>query len=218
MLSNENIVPVETLIPGILTDELTDLEEYLQNEETYKRKFRHCGSDLLEFYSKNLDMFGYLMLEDGVIPFENQVVVDLGAGSSPYGYIAAKNLGAKAYVAVEPFHTMDLVYNMGRTKWFKEERMCEEKEDIPFSIVAEDMLSFLKRIPENSVSCLCAGIDVWVIRNGNYLLDVGKEISRTTHEKGSYLNLGSNIIPKTLTKIYPTEERLFDDDGVYKKI
>jgi len=218
-MDESNLFPVQELISGMNVQGMIDLEEYIKNEHLHRRKFEQCGRNLLAFFSKTLDVYGHMMLKDGIIPFENQIVVDLGAGTSFYGYYAAKALGAKAYVAVEPFFIDELYYNLHCAEKFKNKIMHDDgKKDIPVSMVPEDMLSFLRRVPANSISSLCAGIDWCVIDNSNYLRNVEKEILRTIDENGSYLNLGSDIIPNKLTKIYPTEDSISREDGVYKKI
>ena len=90
------------------------------------------------------------------------------------------------------------------------------KEKIPASIVPEDMLSFLKRLPDNSISILCSGIDYFIITH-DYGYQVKEEISRVLDPNGALLNYSSEIVPSSLIKIHPKEIDFFHKTGLYKK-
>ena len=72
--------------------------------------------------------------------------------------------------------------------------------NMPTNLVAEDILTFLKRIPESSVSILACGIDRSIISENKYANQIEKEIDRVLSNKGAYLGLCSRFNPKSLIK------------------
>ncbi len=84
---------------------------------------------------------------------------------------------------------------------FGEEAM-HEYNGTPISIIQEDMLNFLKRLPDNSVSILCSGIDTIVIPDAKYREDVEKEIERVLDPSGAYIgeNCGGHIETENLQR------------------
>ncbi len=123
--------------------------------------------------------------------FRNQIVVDLGAGESYYLHNLASILGAKAYVGVEKYHANTLKENIGRSTPETIERDFDRGpanvEPIPAAIESEDMLSFLRRLPDNSVSIFASGIDRNIICDNEYLQAVRDEIARVLHPEGAYI-------------------------------
>ena len=76
--------------------------------------------------------------------FEGKVVVDIAAGDNPYGYLIADLAGAKAYVAVEPFRTRDLFFELYYLLQREENpRLRHELNGTPLAIIQDDMLGFL---------------------------------------------------------------------------
>ena len=125
--------------------------------------------------------------------WENQIIVDLGAGSSKHGLMLADVFKAKAYIGVEPFFYNQLERNLGfmNTK-------------IPCAVEREHMRSFLRRLPDDSVSVFVSGIDDAIVDNDDYLTEVASEITRVLHPKGLFLSHGSNVcaegfIPESLS-------------------
>ena len=94
---------------------------------------------------------------------------------------------------VEPFFTEGIVWNLkedfhGGFDEIKE--MGPEK--IPSAVVPEDMLSFLKRLPDDSVSVMCSGIDECILKPA-YANEVRKETLRVLSPDGGLLNFASII-------------------------
>ncbi|MBI3420900.1 MAG: hypothetical protein HY006_02450 [Candidatus Sungbacteria bacterium] len=130
---------------------------------------------------------------------KDQVVVDLGAGSNPRGYYIANSAKAKGYIGVEPNFYRELAGSLvknidpKKNKHIGWEGGMEVKPQyhlnkIPAVVVREDMLSFLKRLPDNSVSILCSGVDGFVLSNErNYRGEVAKEIVRVLSPNGVYI-------------------------------
>lgn len=115
--------------------------------------------------------------------FENKIVVDLGAGTTNLGYGLAQMAGAKSYVAVDS-------HNAGYLKRFFNRH---SDDSMPKSIVDLDMLSFLRCVKDDSISMIAAGIDDYVIHDGEYTGPLDNEIKRTLHPKGGLLSVMSEI-------------------------
>ena len=131
--------------------------------------------------------------------FSGQIVIDVAAGSNTIGYRIANQAGARAYIAVEPVFTDSLLAALfcerhpefcpGSISLSSEKEREMNRDSNPkasISIVAEDMLSFLKRLPDNSVSVWCSGVDNNVISDADYRASVAKEIVRVLHPDGAY--------------------------------
>jgi len=116
---------------------------------------------------------------------KNQIVVDLGAGINRDMFLFLSDYKVKSYVAVEPFHYDTLFRNLINFHIRIKETKC--------ALVGEDMLTFLRRLPNNSVSLLTIGIDSAILNNNNYRNKVEKEMVRVLDPKGAYLSYASNL-------------------------
>lgn len=83
-------------------------------------------------------------------------IVDIGAGSSSNGYELACLLGASAYIAIEPFYYSELVRSIDD---FQKDNQDNSLSFIPYLCLAESVHTAVKRLPDNSVSFMCFGID-----------------------------------------------------------
>jgi len=189
----ELVRPIEDLIPGIKTNGLMTLDTYFEGNKPKKDLFEGCGNpDGLDFET-NANMFkSNLKIKFGENFLYDQVLVDLGAGFSPHihGYKMALELGAKGYVGVEPFNTLGLILNLEDNV-----KLIPEHKRIPLSVVPADMIDFLKRVPDKSISVLCSGIDDFILdyykRN-----EVAEEMKRVLSPEGVFLKDFSDINPK----------------------
>jgi len=131
--------------------------------------------------------------KDLAFVLKGQVVVDLGAGDKTTSYLLAEMAEAAAYVAVEPYFYKELAIEF-------QTLMSDPKlkKDLPFTIVPEDMLTLLERLPESSVSVMAFGIDYTVIEM-EYTLRVSQEVQRVLHPEGALVssNIGKVIKPNT---------------------
>ena len=203
----ERLTRVEAIIPGINTDSLVSTEIFKQSKppSLFQRQFaeRHLGSpwdtpfsttafrslyDSRKFYATNHRSF--LKLKEG---FAAIPVIDLGAGSNNAGYKIANLLNSKGYVGVEPYHYIELVDSIieGDTtddtregkRWRKYSKTLKSSNprQIPFNVVAEDALGFLKRVPDLTVGIFSFGTDNLIIDNTDYIEAVKEEIKRVLH-------------------------------------
>lgn len=205
------VVAVEKLLPGIDTRGL-----YNENPDKYSKHqpyFRDSGgrsqytaySDILKniFTTGKRSEFFELL--------KGKIVVDLGAGMHPYVYSVAVESEASGYIAVDLWHGQHLkdelderVYGSGQTESFP--RVNAEKR-IPASFIDEDMLTFLRRLPDHSVSIAAFGLGDGIIK-GQYAKEVNKEVQRVLHPNGILFTDGLSGSPVGMEgdHIYITEE------------
>lgn len=77
---------------------------------------------------------------------------------------------------------------------------------IPTSAVKEDMLDFLRRLPDDSVSIFMFGIDTNIIEGRKYIQELNQEIERVLSRNGGLINAGSTTINETRLKNLVTKE------------
>ncbi len=133
---------------------------------------------------------------------KDRIVVDLGAGNDEAGYELARIVGAKGYVGVEPFYTRQLADAL-KVNSMKNPSLFEEREHIPYSVLCEDMLRTLMRIPDGSVSLMAGAIDDFIIprnveKNRRYVASVNDEIARVLHVNGVFIDYDSVFSPNSL--------------------
>lgn len=123
--------------------------------------------------------------------FENlrgQILVDPGAGVEGYGLKLAQMFGARAYIAVEPFHFRVLSHYVARDS-------ASGSSSIPAAVIASDALTVLRALPDHSVSVLASGLDSAVLK-ADYQLKMTDEIVRVVAEDGIYAAYNSELHPQ----------------------
>jgi hypothetical protein len=211
---DSSIVSVAELIPGLNLNGLVlnGSPEALQrskwinfdyNPEAWKPG--HLSRGLTTSYAVELFAFPDLSPTKKITAektlnaaFKDQTVVDLGAGAYMNGYLLVARAGAKSFIAVEPYFTEEAMESIAEHKKRKQISIDKKKyqlKDVPTALVAEDMLGFLKRVPDNSVSVLCSGIDRDVIDNDYYVALVAEEITRVLAKNGTYIGNSGTHIP-----------------------
>lgn len=194
----ELIRPVSEVIPGINLEGLIEENVDGLKYEKAKNIKEHAKNDLATSYVSDI----YIGLADLrksqekrtetkeiMNNFKDKIIVDLGAGDSGMGYMVADFIGAKHYIAIEPNNARMLLNGISR---LREEVASWENYDYnynhtPFSIVQEDMLNFLKRLPNDSVSILCSGIDYEILPDQKYRDETAEQIERVLDPKGAYI-------------------------------
>ncbi|MCK5125553.1 MAG: hypothetical protein KAR42_04795 [candidate division Zixibacteria bacterium] len=84
--------------------------------------------------------------------------------------------------------------------------------DLPVSLVAEDMLTALRRLPNESVSILASGIDECIVPKDVYAEKVEKEISRVLNPKGAFIGESSRFRPAKLM-----QDNRWNHDSTFSK-
>ncbi|MFA6447261.1 MAG: class I SAM-dependent methyltransferase [Patescibacteria group bacterium] len=145
--------------------------------------------------------------------FKGQVVVDIGCGPGCFGYYLAALAKAKAYVGVDKFFnkngqiriTSEQIDDFFRSK-MRAWPSGFQVHEIPGVAASEDMLDFLRRLPDRSVSILASGIDSYLIPNKEYLQAVNQEIQRVLHPDGVFMSNHSNHLSSGWDKSAEFEE------------
>jgi ubiquinone/menaquinone biosynthesis C-methylase UbiE len=178
-------VMVPRLLPGI---NMTDFEKKIRSEGNTGSKGAIFGMGFDETFSYDLLRSGYYEKILDLIqrcdyhgPIQGQTVVDIGCGNNSFGAKIAQNCGFDAYVGVEK----NLESSMNKTNWGL---------TMPAVYVNEDMLTFLRRLPSESVSVMANGIDNFII-TGEYRENVVEEIERVLSPKGLFLTDGELKVP-----------------------
>lgn len=168
------LVPVEQLIPGIKPKDSAKLTT---------SESRNSGYGFGDVYAEGLprQLNRSLPRESVGRCFENQIVVDLGAGNM-YGYYASVHGKAKGYIGVDKFRDLSTSYREPKKVQEMVDKfwgypLGEKRPLIPVAIEVEDMLTFLRRLPDNSVSIISSG-HFQLIQNQEYIDEVGKEMER----------------------------------------
>lgn len=135
--------------------------------------------------------------------FKNQIMIDLGCGESASGYLISQILKSKAYIGVDMYNSSQLEFSMTQIRSSIKTRDNYRdsfenlpgfyKHKIPFAIENSDILSFLKRLPNNSVSIMMGGIGQEVIENYKYRDEILKEIKRVLSPDGGCLTVSSDF-------------------------
>lgn len=203
------IVPVENIIPDINTDKLTTIEEQLKKigDDDSSRKKLEFGSPQGTPYGSFVES-NYRTDENirkAFEKFKDQIVIELAAGWIPCGYYLANIAGAKAYIAEEPYWpdkiAKEFNYQLEAYKY-------KNLREIPVAIVPEDMLTFLKRLPDNSVSIFTTGIDEAILEY-KYMELVKKEMTRVLSKNGAIIAYEAYLQPTGLEneRIYLQKNR-----------
>lgn len=122
--------------------------------------------------------------------FQNQIVLDLGAGSNAYGYEFAQNNGAVEYIGVEHFHFQELYDNLSKSKI-----------NIPAYVAPVNLLKALNKTKSDSVSIITSGImcDLFpYLKNkelDDFIEEIWQEIIRVLSPSGKYVCYQSMFSP-----------------------
>jgi hypothetical protein len=188
------MVPVQDLIPNI------NLQDFGKEQKIDTGQFKTASNDYSNiFYGFFIEPIEHPPRPNGAIEKETlekaekilhrlkgQIVVDLGASDWPWIYKTANMFEARAYIGVD-------ITPFGRYFKSKVEREVSDIR-IPASYVQEDMLTFLKRLPDNSVSIFACGIDCYILNdNLDYIENLEKEIARVLSFNGVCVRKGQDL-------------------------
>ncbi len=223
------IAPVENLIPDIkpeseiLENSIAQTgnkfdDSFITDAIRYDFRLMFINSIHPSFKADSIEVVDVLRER-----FKDKIVVDLGAGDTANGYFLANMLGAKGYVAVEPFHGEYLKRNLegydkdnfihelnrilpGIDKEFSSgtNPNLPKFNNIPASVVQDTMLRFLKRLPPDSVCIFTFGIFHEIISDLKYVEAVNQEIKRTLSPDGLYVSDSMAAFNKGLSRIEQT--------------
>ena len=170
-------------------EEMESFVQSLDPEESGQPLPQQFSQHFIEFMLRQngdeLDKKRYSIIKEKL---KDQIVVDLGVGYSyPVLLPFLKEIGVKEFIGIEKF----LGENSSEyIDYIKEEI---RKQKISGDYLMDDLLVFLSKLPDNSVSIIMNGIDSYVIDSGRYWDKLYKELCRVTHSKGIVTGYGSDI-------------------------
>jgi hypothetical protein len=150
----------------------------------------------------------------------DQILVDIGAGKTPYGYGFACSTGAREYIGIELYHAKELSDRIKRAQnnddWYHPESLTRAPKmkgipSIPYTIISMDMKEALETFPDNSVSVLASGIDDIIIPRKR-LVAIEYQVKRVLHKNGFFINNWSDIEPMGLL-----QKKIMNQTTIYKK-
>ena len=227
------LTPVEKLIPSINIAGLLQNEKILDDDHEfeaalpqdmfpldpkdpeYTRKSQGIASHsqyafmLAEQLEKPTGMYPFEFrdekgpkdISEWLTPLVQQVVVDIGAGKFGEAYPVALNMKARAYVGVDKYFAKGLRDAVERR---------HASMPLPCAVVREDALSFLRRLPKNSVSIFCSALTEQVVSDPKYIEEVNAEITRVLHPQGGYINYENSVFRPANLQMRETETRYGD--------
>ena len=173
---NKNLKEIEKIIPGF------------DSETPIQKSKRITEYNLWPTNAPAIVSFAKYKQKELSDLFSGKTLIDLGCGRNGFGYSCGKLLRIKNYIGVDPI----LKYlDSSELKYLN----SFNNKKIKFFGIAEDMLSFLKRLPNDSSNFISSFIDYDILEGNFYREEVEKEIYRTLHPKGFYLSYASKIFP-----------------------
>lgn len=219
----EKLIALSELIPGINEEGIVSLDSFSPNAGEHYEDRVLKGLDLTHQFSAEI-LDGLIRLEVSEPEmfrkfqerFSEVTIVDLGAGGGNYensstGYFIASMLKAKGYVGVEPFNWRDIFKSFLTSDGVMyadvggiDEKWVNNVEPIPFNIVVDDAVSFLKRLPNESVFLLSAGLRD-VVSDTSYGNELRQEMLRVLKNHGICL-ANNSWLPEGFSENNLTEE------------
>ena len=151
--------------------------------------------------------------------FKNQIVVDLGCGTDLSMYRVCCISESKGYIGVDKEYVPTLAHKLlSNDIWEKHDKelikisetikpRLNYERKVPAALAYEDALTFLKRLPDDSVSISASGLDIDVIPNNEKTQEIEKEIERVLHKEGAYISMASRFFHK-IPDIYAPQTKL----------
>lgn len=217
----DEITSLEELIPSIKLDNVISLDncplQIPEDKERYTKRVMD-GMDLGTPFSSDilhdlntLEEKKPVVFESLKAKFKDVIIVDLGAGEGnnvdvSTGYRIACILGAKGYIGVEPFNWQSLFRCfLAQTKERTEIAGYGGKSMhlIPFNLVAEDAVTFMRRLPNDSVSLLNSGLSE-ILSEKTYVHDLKKEMARVLRP-GAVCLISNSFNPEGLERTHENQ-------------
>ena len=115
-----------------------------------------------------------------------QIVLDLGAGITPFGYLVAAAAGAMGYIGVERFHAPKLCDAL--------RALPVGPEVCPAIVIERDMREVLCAMPDKSVSVLAVGLDNRLFAGCREVLNTVSQLLRERlHVNGVVVSVDSRL-------------------------
>lgn len=240
---NNKQTELDKLVPGInlsllsSTEKIKHIQQEARSSETGSTFIGRAQGDTRALHNFMEFLFAWELKKDGEEPwnsrnedrrfhlikerFTNQIIVEIGSGKSMDGYNLANLVGARAYVAVDPFYARDVRDNLEERAEADRSQSTHpflfpyltwgipdtirnnetfKKNNVQWNTVEEDALAFLRALPDSSVSVIMSGISETVIPQ-EHLEQILKEISRTLSPNGALLAVNSADVYNSPNKL-----------------
>ena len=207
------VADLSEMIPGIDLEGLQSSSDhplmFLSSRRLSQEEAEWNAGDMpSQYFDGVMDLLSPSLTEEEVIErakkafdsFDDQIIIDLGAGRTAWPYrILAMPRSPKAYIGVDASeqNADALWHDIGseQVEFANGNRTASESAP-PAAVVAEDILTFLRRLPDNSVSIFMGGVDRLLIHDQGYWDSMSKEIERVLSSEGGYIALaGSHVEP-----------------------
>lgn len=192
-ISTLGLVPASRILPGL--GQQFDLSTAAEFTERY-HAIQSGGSSPTWSYrasdGSNISLFhdtpllrhtdydkAPFLFPEGVNGYRDQIVIDLGAGQKTDGYLFARDLGARAYIAVEFCFTPMLARNL--------EELAPQERKVPCAVIYDSIEQVLPAIPQHSASFICAGIDDTFRGFDTLRTSISQHIPHALHRHGAFL-------------------------------
>ena len=215
-LEKVRIVPVEELIPDINKKGTQRIESVDYETDNFSTNYvDNFFEQHINLVLDDPELLGVLKEKT-----KGQILIDLGSSDATTGYTVSVLLGFKGYIGVDKFLGKSLKHRLGNVTMesikerylnmigldcfdaIKDKSLIDalksrsaevlsETQLIPASTVEEDMLTFLQRLPDDSVCVLTSGLNVI---NYNYSKEVAKELQRVISPAGMWMTFSSGML------------------------
>lgn len=191
-------VSIEKLIPNIKARPKQEISNSDRESGREGYDFEtEFAQDLPRFIGDNFERDGACQKKERIIKhgLRDQIIVDLGAGNK-FGYLASIAGRAKGYIGVDKFYEQSFNKQEIKEEIKSKYPNFQKNPLVPAAWEKDDMLEFLKRLPDDSVSIFCSGLgrEVFSKAQSGYLGKVEQEIKRVLHPKGFCVNNASSAI------------------------
>lgn len=196
--ASHQVLPASNVLTGLGAQfDLSMNSDYLRRYDAIQSagqsqnwSYRTSNGGLISMYH-DTPMIGQMNIVDsakhlfpeGANGFREQIVVDLGAGRTTDGYLVARDLGARAYVAVEFCFAASLRMNF--------DKLASNEKTIPHAIIYDAIEEVLPALPPQSASFICSGLDETFPEFDRLLKSISSELPEKLHPQGSCLLLSS---------------------------
>ncbi|MFA6185572.1 MAG: class I SAM-dependent methyltransferase [Candidatus Shapirobacteria bacterium] len=137
----------------------------------------------------------------------NETVIDLGCGFCDYVLCSLDKFNIKEYIGVDN--------NFPNLEAVKKENLAKKEHHYGIDYIESDMLTFLSKLPDNSVHIIMNGIDQTIIRDHQYWGKLEKEITRVVKRGGIFTGYDSaynkSIELSDFNKLYSGSKKSLDE-------
>lgn len=211
-----------------ITSEYSNSPEVKERLQKTERLLKRLPDDVSNQINTNYSRFFVSEIKDNLDNLEllkkrleDEVVVDLGAGNTGkvFRLLNNENIEVDSYIFVDKFE------EFGIKRWGKDLNKARQENkdaapDFRIGVEVDDMLRFVSKLPNSSVSFIMCGVDNEIIESNKYWERLFKQIRRSLSDDGLFagLRFGLHLQPQKNLKtdffndITPTQSRAAGSD------